>query len=88
MYTEMYMKCYTVAEARAQLTSLLNAVGRGEDVEITRRGRPVAIVSRPEGGLGSAIQRWRASVSREAFVDDQWADALRDRTDLGRKVDV
>ena len=32
----MYMKCYTVAEARAQFTSLLNAVGRGEEVEITR----------------------------------------------------
>lgn len=82
------MKRYTVAEARAELTSLLNAVQSGEEVEITRRGKPVAVVRRPEGGLGEAILRWRASASLEGFVGDDWAEGLRDRSDTGRKVDL
>jgi antitoxin (DNA-binding transcriptional repressor) of toxin-antitoxin stability system len=81
------MKRYSVAEARAQLTSLLDAVSAGEEVEITRRGKPVAVVRRPEGGLGEAIIRWRASASPEAFVDDAWIEALRDRRDTGREID-
>jgi len=81
------MKRYTVAEARAQLSSLLSAVSAGEEVEITRRGKPVALVRRPEGGLGEAIVRWRASASPDALVDDAWIDALRDRSDTGRKID-
>jgi prevent-host-death family protein len=36
------MRQVTVAEAKAQLSSLLDAVERGEPVLITRRGRAVA----------------------------------------------
>jgi prevent-host-death family protein len=36
----------SVAEAKAQLSALLDAVEQGEDLVITRRGRPVARVSR------------------------------------------
>lgn len=36
------MRSLTVAEAKANLSSLLKAVEAGEDVEITRRGIPVA----------------------------------------------
>jgi antitoxin (DNA-binding transcriptional repressor) of toxin-antitoxin stability system len=82
------MKRYSVAEARAQLTSLLDAVHAGEEVEITRRGKPVAIVRRPEGGLGDAIARWRATASPDAFVDAAWIRALRDRRDTGRESDL
>ena len=82
------MKRYTMAEARAELTALLNAVQAGEEVEITRRGKPVAVVRRPEGGLGEAISRWRASASPEGFVGDGWAEGLRDRSDTGRQVDL
>jgi antitoxin (DNA-binding transcriptional repressor) of toxin-antitoxin stability system len=82
------MKRYTVAEARAQLTSLLNAVSRGEDVEITRRGKPVAVVRRREGGLGEAIARWRETAAPEAFIDDAWIAGLRDRRDRGRAVEL
>ena len=76
-----------MAEARAQLTSLLDAVSAGEEVQITRRGKPVALVCRPEGGLGEAILRWRASASPDAFVDGDWVDELRDRSDTGRESD-
>ncbi|QCH14407.1 type II toxin-antitoxin system prevent-host-death family antitoxin [Synechococcus sp. CB0101] len=33
------MRRLTVAQAKAQLSALLDAVEHGEDVEITRRGR-------------------------------------------------
>lgn len=36
------MRRLSVAQAKAQLSALLDAVERGEDVEITRRGVPVA----------------------------------------------
>lgn len=81
------MKRYSVAEARAQLTSLLDAVSAGEEVEITRRGKTIALVRRPEGGLGDAISRWRASASPDAFVDEDWIAALRDRSDKGREIE-
>lgn len=41
------MRQVTVAEAKAQLSSLLDAVSSGEAVLITRRGKPIAeLVSR------------------------------------------
>jgi prevent-host-death family protein len=38
----------TVAEAKAHLSELLNRVERGEEVVITRRGKPVAKVTSTE----------------------------------------
>jgi hypothetical protein len=37
--------------AKANLSKLLDAVERGEEVTITRRGKPVARLVRPEGVL-------------------------------------
>ena len=37
--------------AKANLSKLLDAVERGEEVTITRRGKPVAKLVRPEGAL-------------------------------------
>jgi prevent-host-death family protein len=36
------MRQVSVAEAKAQLSSLLDAVATGESVLITRRGKPIA----------------------------------------------
>jgi antitoxin (DNA-binding transcriptional repressor) of toxin-antitoxin stability system len=41
------MRSLSVAQAKAQLSALLDAVEHGEDVEITRRGVPVARLVRP-----------------------------------------
>ncbi|MFU8884496.1 MAG: type II toxin-antitoxin system Phd/YefM family antitoxin [Cyanobacteriota bacterium] len=41
------MRSLNVAQAKAQLSALLVAVESGEDVEITRRGIPVARLTRP-----------------------------------------
>lgn len=38
----------TISEARANLPALLTRVTEGEEVTITRHGRPVAVVVRPD----------------------------------------
>ena len=42
------MKQVSVVQAKARLSALLDAVQRGEAVEITRRGVPVARLVQPE----------------------------------------
>jgi antitoxin (DNA-binding transcriptional repressor) of toxin-antitoxin stability system len=39
----------SVAEAKAKLSEMLARVEKGERFTITRRGKPVAVVSAPEG---------------------------------------
>jgi antitoxin (DNA-binding transcriptional repressor) of toxin-antitoxin stability system len=51
----------TVSEARAALPELLSRVESGEEVTITRHGRPVAVLVRPD-----ALHRRRAG----AVLDD------------------
>jgi prevent-host-death family protein len=48
------MGAYSVAEAKAQLSALLQAVELGEEITITRRGVAVAVVS-PVHRASSAI---------------------------------
>jgi prevent-host-death family protein len=42
------MDSLTASEARARLPSLLDCVEMGEEVVITRHGRPVAVMVRPD----------------------------------------
>ncbi len=42
------MSDVTVTEARATLPEILDRVGEGDEVTITRHGRPVAVVVRPD----------------------------------------
>lgn len=42
------MAVMTVSEARAALPEVLNRVAEGEEVTITRHGRPVAVIVRPD----------------------------------------
>ena len=42
------MTSITVSEARAQLPELLSRVHDGEEITITRHGRPVAVLVRPD----------------------------------------
>jgi prevent-host-death family protein len=42
------MTSMTVSEARAALPELLSRVEDGEEVTITRHGRPVAVIVRPD----------------------------------------
>jgi prevent-host-death family protein len=42
------MATMTVSEARAALPQVLDRVAEGEEITITRHGRPVAVVVRPD----------------------------------------
>jgi antitoxin Phd len=48
MYTTDMSKSYSVADARAHLPEILDDVEAGKDVQLTRRGRPVALVLSPQ----------------------------------------
>ena len=42
------MAVMTISEARAELPEVLNRAAAGEEITITRHGRPVAVVVRPD----------------------------------------
>lgn len=85
----------SVAETRDQLPRLLRAVEKGERVEITRRGRPVAVVvsAAEYERLRSArrpfrevYEEWRASLKSDADLPPDFFRSLRDRSP-GRDVE-
>jgi prevent-host-death family protein len=78
----------SLAEARDHLTGLVRDVERGSKIELTRRGKRVAVLvsaseydrlRSPRSDVVSALRVWRASLSPdfEGFPD---TDALRDRS--------
>lgn len=75
----MLMKQVNVHEAKTQLSKLLEAVERGEEVTIARNGRPVAVLSpvpvSRRAGFGSMpeLAAWTPELMRE--LD---AEILRD----------
>lgn len=46
------MKTYTVSQAKAQLSALIERVAAGEEVAIGRRGRPEVLLRRFDEGGG------------------------------------
>jgi prevent-host-death family protein len=52
----------TVTEAKAQLSSLLERVERGEEVVISRAGRPVAVLARYASGARRKPGRLRGKI--------------------------
>jgi len=57
------MRTVGLAEAKAQLSALLDAVEAGEEVVITRHGQPVARVVREPGPTGTSAGLDRALAS-------------------------
>ena len=88
-------KTYTVASARAKLADIVDQVAAGADIELTRRGKKVAVVmstaryARLRGervAFMTAYETFRASHDlSDAGVDKAWARGLRQR-DAGRPV--
>lgn len=66
--------CMTVSEARAALPQLLDRVSTGEEVTITRHGRPAAVLVRPD--------TLRARRADEALTV---ANIVRDALEHGRQ---
>jgi prevent-host-death family protein len=88
---------YSIAEARSRLPSIVNQAEAGVEVELTRRGQPVAVlVSRREFErlrgkrvhFGDAYSKFLEKHSvREIGVDEDFAASIRDKT-TGRKVSL
>ena len=88
-------KSYTVASARAKLAKIVDEVESGKEVELTRRGKKVAVVmsaarySRLRGdrvAFMTAYETFRGDTDlSEVGVEPGWASGLRDR-DAGRGV--
>lgn len=72
---------FSIREARQKLSQLLKAVEQGEEVEITRRGRVVARVTRPESGQKQQASR---AAERQA-LRDQLPAARTSSADLIRQ---
>ncbi len=95
MYNTVVTKSYSVASARAKLSEIVDEVEAGKEVEITRRGKKVAVVmsaarfARLKGdrvAFGTAYESFRREHDLEQNgVEPNWAAELRD-TDPGRRV--
>ncbi|GDX74411.1 hypothetical protein LBMAG40_10680 [Cyanobium sp.] len=74
------MKQVTVAEAKAQLSSLLDAVESGQPVVITRRGKAIAelVPRHAVRDLLPQLQALRDSLPRQATSGVETMRALRD----------
>jgi prevent-host-death family protein len=68
----MFMTSMNASEARAALPELLNRVEEGEEVTITRHGRPVAVLVRPDA---LRARRAEAALDEAARIHDLLAEA-------------
>jgi prevent-host-death family protein len=95
MYIVRMASRYSVAEARASLPAIIDKAEAGEAVELTRRGRAVAVVlsraaferlqaGRPRFGDVYRAFRERFALA-EVGLDEDFVEAVRDRSP-GRKV--
>jgi prevent-host-death family protein len=88
---------YSVAEARAQLPTILDEVEAGSKVELTRHGRAVAVVvsvgeyerlSAERIDFKDAYARFlKHHRLKEIGIDERFAKGARDRSS-GRKVEL
>ena len=65
----------TATEAARSFSEVLNRVAAGEEVEVTRSGAPVAVISPPKARLISA-DRFRELMASAPHPDDDFADDL------------
>ncbi|MCP9808502.1 type II toxin-antitoxin system prevent-host-death family antitoxin [Cyanobium sp. HWJ4-Hawea] len=72
------MRSLNVAQAKARLSALLDAVESGEDVQITRRGVPVARLTRAaeQPGVGFDLDAFLATTTEQPFHNGSDASAL------------
>ena len=81
------MSAYSVAQAKAHLSALLEQVSRGESVTLTRRGKPVARIV-PAGELHpkpkidlAALEKFRARLPRSSVSSAAMLRKMRDEAD-------
>ena len=95
MYNCTVSKSYSIASARAKLAEIVDKVESGKEVELTRRGKKVAVVmsaaryARLRGdrvAFMTAYETFRQEHDlRQLGVEPGWTAELRER-DVGRRV--
>lgn len=97
MYITGMSKRYSIAEARSHLPSIVDDAEAGQEIELTRRGKPVAVVvslrefERFRGeraDFAKAYERFlKAHPLRQIGLDDRIFRSARSR-ESGRKVSL
>ena len=99
MYMLMYtnaMPDYSIADARKHLPAIVDEAASGKGVQLTRRGRPVAVVvsvaeyERLKAGKKSFAEAYDAYLSKFPDghgIEPEYWDALRSK-DPGREVNL
>jgi len=67
------MRRVSIAEAKAHLSELIDQARAGEDIEITRRGEPVATIRPAERSFEKTDLGWL----KEAMQQEAAADFIR-----------
>lgn len=90
-------KRYSIAEARSHLPSIVDEAESGQEIELTRRGKPVAVLlslrdlEHLRGGRASFAETYRRFLEThrlsEVGVEADEVESTRDRS-TGRKVSV
>ena len=89
-------KSYSIANARKNLPSLVHEVEEGFHVELTRRGRPVAVLlsraeyeglTRRKTDLWEAIQEFRQHADLDELDIEEVYEDVRDRSP-GREPEI
>ncbi len=78
------MGAYSIAEAKAHLSALLDQVARGEVITLTKRGKPVARIvpadqfpSKPKLDL-RALEQFRSKLPRSPISSATMVRKMRD----------
>jgi len=72
------MKTSTVVEAKAHFSALLSSVAEGEEIVITRRGRPVARIVPPVRATTFDLGALRAYVEATPGAAGMTVEEMRD----------
>ena len=85
------MQSFSIADARSQLPTIIHAVETGDVTQLTRRGKPVAIllslkeyealISNGQGGLIQALNAFNAlKQDDKTGISDKQVDEWRDKS--------
>lgn len=97
MYTFVMSQRYSIAEARSRLPRIVDEAEAGAEVELTRRGRPVAVLvshrefERLRGKHSHFSDAYRTFLEKHSLdeigIERDFAASTRDRT-TGRKASL
>jgi prevent-host-death family protein len=90
MYIGGMAQRYSIAEARVKLSTIVDEVEAGQEVQLTRRGKPVAVVlsvrelkrlRRERGNFGAAYEAFlQEHALTESGLERNFAASVRDRS--------